>query len=392
MALLNIFGAEHGITSGAVVPQEFDNGSAQCNISEANVRTGAYSLLLDYHATSANCQGDLPFAGRVAVTDEKRYIGFSIYIVDPGDGFLDVLDMLYWSPGGVGILMERQVDGKYALFIRSTTGGALGGWSGLLANTRYRLDLYWWDNDGSQTAELLVDGVSRMSSSVAALYAGATPTAIHWGESVGKDISERYQLYIDDVWINDGSGSLYNSWAPDPLPKILAALPDADGEHAEFKDDGANAGSYDEWDDLPNDADATYNESTGAAGLKRQLSNVQSLADIGLASVDIIKAVVTKAVARVESGTTGQPAVLVRDDGTDYNTDMTPTAFWLDGTWDRVDAVQPNGAGAWTQGRFNAFQIGMQRATGDRNLRCTAVCAMVAYEEGVARRRFGLAV
>ena len=384
---LQVCGFEAGpITVAGTAPVEMDNVLAQCQVSTTRKRTGAYSLHLDYPTASAAAEGDLYFSGRASTTKKHRRVRFWLRVDDPGAGSADTLWLWRWAAGDVGVRLMWSVVGTTYGLILARPGTTYGSYVGLSAGTDYIIELYWFD-DASPVVKVYVDGVERISSTSADFNQGSTEDHLHFGETVGKAITERYEPYMDDFWIQaaDAGTDLIPGTA-----RIVLAVPDGDGDDLEWLDDVGGAGDYDRWDEMPNDTDTTYNESAVGVGAVDQLSELESAADAGLAANDLIRAVAVKCVAKVTAGTAGSTEVLVKDNGTEYALAFTHyPAGYTDGTWDRVDRTMPNGGAAWTQARFDAFQAGMRRGAAGaalRNLRCTAVYVMVAYVDG---RRFG---
>jgi len=265
--------------------------------------------------------------------------------------------------------------------------GTLSGTYGFNYGQEYIIELYWRCDAGDPYGQLLVDGVPRVTDTEASWGTAATPSSIQFGQSIGKGITERQQPYIDDMWVMEGDAS--TDAVPDPLPKIVASLPNLDGDVEEFTSGGTGSpdatNHYANVDDAASASkdDAEYNESGTATAQKSELYNFQDSATIGLGASDTIDAVQMSAIAKVTAGSNGQPSLLVKDSGTEYTTNVTPSANYSDGAYTRLDKVQPNGGAAWTQSRLDAFQAGMRRASGAsdmRNLRLSSIMLMVAYQ------------
>lgn len=385
---LNVFGAEGGpVTAIATAPIELDNVLAQCKVSTTRKRSGTYSLLLEYTTAAAAAEADLYFTARASTTKAHRRVRFWLRVDDPGadSHATDVLWLWQWSVGAVGLGVQRTAGGDVGLLLLTGAKVAHGNYA-LSYGTGYIIELCWFD-DASPSATVFVDGVSRITSAAAALNQGSTEDHLHFGETVGKAITERYLPYMDDFWVQAGDAA--TDLIPG-TPKVVLALSNADGDDTEWLDDVGGAGDYGRWDEMPNDADTTYNESATGNAAVDQLSELESAATIGLGANDIIRAVAIKTVAKVTAGTTGSTEVLVKDNGTEYGTVFTHyPADYVQGTWDAAYRTMPNGGAAWTQARLDALQAGMRRGADSgtaRNLRCTAVYCMVAYVDG---RRFG---
>ena len=387
---LVICGFEQGpLASGGTAPAELDNVFAQCKVSPAGLpRSGNYHLLLDYTVAAANTQGDLPFSGRQTVSKVHRRVKHGLRVDDPGSGYSDGLWLWKWGTGtGPGIKVWG-IATPQSLELRRPDGSSVGFFL-INYGQEYIVELYWRCDAGDPYGQLLVDGVSRITSSHASWGTAATPSVIQFGQSVGKGITERQQPYTDDMWVMEGDAE--SDAIPDPLPKILAALPNLDGDTEEFTGSPDTTNHYANVDDASSASkdDTDYNESGTATAQKSELYNFRDSATIGLGASDIINAVQASCIARVPAGTNGQPSLLVKDSGTEYTTNMTPGLNYItNGAYTRLDVVQPNGGAAWTQARLDAFQAGMRRAAGAsdmRNLRLSSIMLMVGYQP--ARRR-----
>jgi hypothetical protein len=339
-------------------------------------------MLLNTNVATYNTRALVYFGGRAALTGPEYSVSFAVKMSWYAGS--DILATILRFKDSAGNLQRGLVGNCYSLTSKTTwdliwmpdPGSGMPVVSGLNYDQVYIITMYWKDQSGAVADKVWVDGVLKLNRTDDP-YVGTSIVSLEFGMSAGKNVTGTSKIRIDDVWVEDGATGLVY-----PLPNIVVDKPISQGTYNEWPGDWSN------WDDVPNDGDTTYNETGAGAGLKRQTSGLTAVANIPLVATDVIQGVAAKAVAKVTAGTTGQCSVLVRDNGADYTTDFTVTTSYQ-ATYDRVDAVMPNGGAAWTQARLAAFQAGMQRATGDRNLRATGMYAMVGYvpQAPVAGRR-----
>jgi len=379
---LVICGFEQGLlATGGTVPAEFDNVFGQCKATTAQKRTGSYSLWLDYETAGGNAQGDLYFTGRTSTTKKHKRVKFWLRLEDPGSGYGDYCWLWQWGVSTVGL--RAQYAGGTAATISLWVGATNYGvaffpsfpWEGLV-------ELYWLD-DASPKAKVYLGGSLVIDRTDAAFNIGATETYIHFGMSLTKGLTERLRPYMDDFWVMAGDAE--SDTIPDPLPKIVAALPNAEGDTLLFTTHGSSY-HYQNVDDAASASkdDTDYNESGTGTDEVEDLYDFQSCASLGIPSYGDIKAVQASCIAKVTAGSNGQPSVVVLDSPYEYTTNVTPSSDYSDGAYVRLDTTQPYGGADWTQPRLDAFQAGMRRGSGAsamRNLRLTSIMLMIAYQE-----------
>ena len=111
----------------------------------------------------------------------------------------------------------------------------------------------------------------------------------------------------------------------------------------------------------------------------QDIANLESCSDIGLGASDTVNAVRVCYHWKLSKGGDDLPSVYVKDNGTGYATTVPRDSdnVWY---WDyKLYATMPNGGGAWTQERFDAFQAGMQSSGDAADVYLACLMAMVAF-------------
>jgi len=199
----------------------------------------------------------------------------------------------------------------------------------------------------------------------------AAPLASGFNESIGVISTGAVlaDLCFDDVAFDDTT-----STADVGDIHVLPSVPNAAGDLTQLTP--STAPNWDCVNEIPF-SDADYCTSTAAS--QTDLYNIQDASAIGLVSGDTIKAVRTLLrAAYIGTGPVGTYYLAVKDNGIEYDApiSLSGAAAWFS----RYDAAMPNDGAAWTQTRFNAFQIGAKRDTGGRrDIRDYAEWTMVAY-------------
>lgn len=234
----------------------------------------------------------------------------------------------------------------------STTQLAIGTW--------YRISF----GRGSANVAVYIDGTQEILTT--------TPLANNFAETIGVISTGAVlaDLCFDDVAFGDTV-----STADIGDIHVLPSVPNAAGDLTQLTP--SPAPNWDCVNEIPS-SDADYCTSTAES--QTDLYNIQDASVIGLTSGATINAVRTLlGAAYIGSGSSSLYYLTVKDNGTEYD-----SVIYLSkapgGWFSRYDATMPGGGGAWTQTRFNAFQIGAKRGTGGkRDIRDYAEWTMVAY-------------
>lgn len=177
------------------------------------------------------------------------------------------------------------------------------------ANTWVCVEWHWKAN--ATTGELTV----KVNDTIAGTYVGNTGTVSCDTIAVGGPSTSTTtlfcNLYVDDLVLNDTTGSINNSWCRQGT--IVALVPKGAGNYTQWTPNtGANYAAVDE---IPNDADTTYVVSNTVGQIDTY--NMQELvADKSVPSTAIVNAVQWQATARYTDAS-GIIAPMLRSGTTD---------------------------------------------------------------------------
>lgn len=354
MAITGFSGAELGTTD------EFFLTSGTVSVSGSNVNTGSFSL------RSNPSNG----VGYVNLNNSAMSTRFTAYLYIDSSPDQETVILGYNQAGYANI---RLTSDRY---LKAYNGDTLKGSGSTQLNedTYYRISGSIDGDSANDPFKVYIDGVEEISDDMDGVVNG-------WGGAssfrVGAStLNTTADLYFDDIVCDDISST-------DDLGNIVVAVaanPNADGDANDFDSNtGGETYHFEYYDNPPGedpDSDYVYHQ---AKTVVQDIANLDSCSDIGLGGTDVIKAVKTCARWKLAKTGSGTPAyIYVKDNGSGYTTQLTDSAAFK---WDfRLDAVMPNGGGAWTQDRFNAFQAGLQ-STGENNYDTYLACilVMVAY-------------
>lgn len=161
--------------------------------------------------------------------------------------------------------------------------------------------------------------------------------------------------YYDDICINDTSGAYDNSWIGDT--KIVALLPNANGDSSQWVNQGGNStNNYLSVDEATSDSDTTYVQAVTSGYM--DLYNYASMTawSLGLA----VRRVYPEAVAKLTSADGSSISLGIKSNGTEGWGSAIP----LTATYKRIKGSEylfdVSGGAAWTEARINAIQAGVK--------------------------------
>ncbi len=164
------------------------------------------------------------------------------------------------------------------------------------------------------------------------------------------------EFYVDDIAINDTTGSVNNSW-PGP-GSILLLKPKGAGNYTQWTPDSGN--NFARVNEIPHTGDSAYVESDTADQIDTY--EMQTLADLGVDTSDPafnIKAVQHLMAGRWDEAETELARVLRLG-----ATDNTGTAVTLTNTynryWDEMFDVNPFDSQPWELADLNALEAGIK--------------------------------
>jgi len=234
----------------------------------------------------------------------------------------------------------------------------------LNTSTWYRISLSL--DAANDTAKVYLDGVEECSSTTI-----SGDVLENW---LGSQTACTADLYFDnyasdDIESADDIGDI----------RVLRSQPNAMGTYTgKWQRFPASTNHYEKIDECPaDDADYTWADADGTQ--LDESYGLENCSTLGLGANDTVKAVSIWWRYETGGGGDGEYASMVRDDGTDYydwtiNDIKNPT--WLN----RYDVTMPNGGAAWTQARFNAFEVGMATDDANKDMWLYCVMVMVAVE------------
>lgn len=255
--------------------------------------------------------------------------------------------------------------------------------SALTLNTWYRVEFKVDTTTLASTAiEARLDGVSFASGT-------ANLTSSISRISMGANLADTtYDVYFDDVAVNNSSGSFQNSWPGSG--KIIHLRPNAAGDTngflAQVGGTVGSANNYTRINEVTPDDVTSYNGSavlnaedlfncddSGISG-----SDVVNVVAVGIRMADIAGADATAAfkveIEKTASGTKSQSANLVPN-STSWKTNAAATPW----THPLVTYQDPDSA-AWTQTTLDSMQIGyVQSATNVQTIAASTAWALVDY-------------
>lgn len=256
--------------------------------------------------------------------------------------------------------------------------------SPLSTGTWYRIEVKF-DNTaaaGSHVVELRIDGVSIASATNRNISTGITN--FQYGGNIGTEAQTTGTWYIDDLAINDNTGTSQTSWPGSG--KIIHLRPNAAGDAAGFVRQGTDSGAnYSQVNEVtPNDLTQYVNSTTLNA---EDLYNVDNS---GLSASDTVTLVQVGVRYRGNSST-AVPTFVLEAMKTSGGTVAQGSAITPNATTWSTNANQvprnytltlyndPDGA-AWTNATLDSMQIGMKLTVDNTNRDdISTVWALVEY-------------
>lgn len=346
-------------------------------LSGASARSGSYYARLNNTSTSESIRYQF------AATDQtaRYYFRAYFYIAVSSTGTKQLIAVfnaaLSGQRGGISLTSGNQLQ----LFNNSTQMGSNSG--AVATGTWHRLELMIDTTTISATTyEARINGVT-FATGTANLPAGMAQFLTRLDAS-----DATYDVYFDDLAINDTSGSSQNSWCGSE--KLLYLRPDAAGDSNGFLVQvGGTVGAANNFTRVnevtPDDA-TTYNGSAllnaedlfncGASGLSS--TDVINVVAVGVRMADLVAADTTAAfkleIEKTAAGTKTQSGALAPNSTTwRSNAAVTPFNYSL------TTYLDPDG-GIWTSTTLDSMQIGyIQTVTNLRTIAVSNVWAVVGY-------------
>jgi len=225
-------------------------------------------------------------------------------------------------------------------------------------NTWTRIEWYLLVDDTNGEFEVKINGNSLVN------FAGDTKgsssgNGVRW-LGIGRNYSSTNDatFYVDDVAINDTTGTVNNSWVGRGY--IYLAKPKGIGNYSQWTPSNITYDNYEMVNTIPDDGDATYVESETPG--HRDSYQMETIEDVlGAAIGDgVIKAVQHVFKGRYEDAHAAVEP-FVRIGAVDY--DLDPATDMLNAYfrhWDRVLNVNPATSAAWTVEAFDGMEAGVK--------------------------------
>jgi hypothetical protein len=244
--------------------------------------------------------------------------------------------------------------------------------------------------NGSDVIELRMNGVTEVTTSTGTLTV-ATVQFIDAGGNLNVETQTQGDWTIDDIALNDTTGSVQNSWPG--IGKLVVTRPNAAGEFAATLTLNGAATGWECVDEVPPDdatstASLTSNASDWTSG-SRLMTACQNTGTIGIGGGDtiVLVAVGERSACASAAQATYVLAMQTSNGGTKaesagvaiavtaYNTHDDTAAAHL---YKLVRYTDPDGA-AWTPTTIDSLQIGMRATDTNPNILLTALWAYVEY-------------
>jgi len=353
---------------------EFDSNSGFI-IQTATVRSGTYTAQANVVASTSTVR-------QVLFTSNQSIAGwFRIYINIASLPNANVQLMRFETTANTNCgNLRLNTDGTIGLF--RSSGAQLGSFSiALTTGTWYRIEI-GIDATGSGTLEARINGLTFAS--------GANSVAGAWARVAfgAFGANATYNIFYDDVAVNDSSGSSQNTWPGDG--KLVHLKPNTAGDVNSFSVAvGGTAGAsnnYTRVQEVTPDDLTTYNGSTTLS--QEDLFNVD---DSGIASNSIVKFVAVGArfadiagadaiaafkleLIKTSAGTKLQSGAIIPNTST-WRTNALVTPW----TYPITTYVDPDGS-PWSQTTLDSMQIGYTlTAANTRTVAISSIWALVEY-------------
>jgi hypothetical protein len=322
--MANLFLDSFDHYASADITKKYTSGSG------GTIVTGRNGNGMSGSADKGLAPGDNRFIGGCAV--KNGTLGFNIFEV---------------GTGGIGnsntqFLLKSETDGALKLYRGNTTGTLLGTTAaGLIAiNTWNYVEVNVLIDDSVGTAEVRLNNVTVLT------FSGDTKQQA----AAGWTIVRTAVAIIDDLYINDGTGTINNTFWGDT--RIDCVFPDGNGAHSEWtRSTGAN--QYATIDEVTPNGDTDYNSTATVNAIDTVTVGDTPAPDNTIRSVQL-----NICADKTDAGTATLSPV-ARQDGVDfvYSAQAPTTAYaYLRQIYERAPDTS-----VWTATIFNAMQFGYKR-------------------------------
>lgn len=277
--------------------------------------------------------------------------------------------------------VDLNTDGTLTL---ADTSGDIGTSSALALSTWYRVELKFFNNTVSGKAEMdvMIDGTSFASTTTST--STGTVGRLRFGPS---DSVSSYDIYMDDIAINDNTGSAQTSWCGEG--KLVLALPTGAGDNA------ATTGVYSYINEIPPSDTATSGSTMVELDANPTIGdyNMTDSSTLGICTTDTISMI--QVMSRMREETSGATNYTLRIKSASGGTTTSSSSLDVGDTTPRtnpsgttvfgnvlISYTDPTTAAAWTPTGTNSIdnmQVGVGTTDGNPDTWCLWLGAYIEY-------------
>lgn len=335
---------------------------ATSSVSSSEKRTGGYSLKIDLNQNSSGYvayQNPLTEGGEffwrlafmyknvkslpstlvplLELRDGNQPVNTVVF--DPSTRKIDILS------GGTANSVGLRIDGSTFFSSNSMPEMIEGNW--------YILQGRHYAHSSTGNIVLKVNGVTVASYTGNTASGAAIDNFQYGSRPLGSLTGTGFDIYLDDIAVNNASGTRENSYPS--LGGVYCLKPVSDGAASDWTRSSGTA-NYQAVDELPpNTTDYVYASASGS----QDLYGVSSL-PTEVTSVSLVQPIAIVSLASAGSSSVG---ALLRHETTNYRSgdtgivNVTPSYVAVRGS---VYYEVAGGSGAWTPEQVNALQVGVE--------------------------------
>ncbi|HML23526.1 MAG TPA: hypothetical protein PKD09_17855 [Aggregatilinea sp.] len=323
------------------------NLGSHASITTGSKRSGDRGLHLDQEPeTITGYAGDRYITLPVTRTDTELYFRAAMRFPGMDTGFGK--DFYVLDEDGVTLMyldISTTAMNLYVLGALQDTWEPVGGISNA---TWYLVEVHFVQDASSGTVEVRVDGTVRLSFTGTTKSTGDVIRQFRLAAEKGA-----HDVYMDDVAINDTTGSADTSWPGEG--KIILLTPNANGDSSEWTgSDSDQTDNYALVDDVPNDGDTTYVQTSDA-----DMTDLYGLSSYTLAAGEAVRGVQVLAVARCVTAESDTLKLGVKSTAEHFGDAQALTTGYATYVGDWL-ATNPDTLAAWSQSDLDDLQAGIQ--------------------------------
>jgi hypothetical protein len=349
---------------------EFFRGSSQSGaIVTTPVRSGTYAYQNKPAASIQNLQLSV---GATAGT-KTLYYKFAYYVTTQ-----PATDTLVWFASADGITPCLRLRGtSTGLKVMNAANSQVGSSFSVSTGAWHIIKIKLLSHASAGTVDVFLDGSSVVSATGVGTSGGDLLI-----ENFGSGVSVTHEYYIDDIAVNDGTGSFENSYPGDG--KVIILHPTGAGDSTGWTPStGANYTCVDEV--TPNDATDYVSASTavsdyytcGASGIGS--SDTVKVVHVGMRLANAVTdpSLLLKAQIKKATGGTASQSTAFGANTTTWRTNGASVTAYNPYP---ITLYQDPDSSAWTQATLDTMQIGQAITTvSTQSARVSTVWAMVDF-------------